>query len=121
MIATLSIFIENIYKRYNMILFYWHNETSTFVTCWSSSPNQFVPGIVSPLPCLSVLVRNILLFVYFFEEVISFIGSIDKCHTSFFKALIIGGNVFGQDNSELCPSLALLKLRIYQHNYEYAS
>ena len=49
--------------------------------------NQFVPEIVSPLSCSSVLVRHTLLVVYFFKEHISFIGSIDKCHTSVFNAL----------------------------------
>ena len=28
------------------------------------------------------------MFVYFFKELISFMGSLDKCHTSIFKALI---------------------------------
>ena len=50
-------------------------------------PNQFVPEIVSPLPCLPALVRHTLLIVYSFKEVISFIGSHDKCHTSVFNAL----------------------------------
>ena len=36
------------------------------------SPDQFVPEIVSPLPCLSELVCHTLLFVYFFKELISF-------------------------------------------------
>ena len=52
-------------------------------------PNQFVPEIVSPLPCSSGLVRHKLLFVYLFKELISFIGSLDKCHTSVFNALIL--------------------------------
>ena len=51
-------------------------------------PNQCVPEIVSPLPCSPALVRHTLLFVYFFEELISFIDSLDKCHTSVFNALI---------------------------------
>ena len=50
------------------LLFYWRNDTPTFVTWQSSSPNQFVTEIVSPLPCLSGLVQYILLFVYFFKE-----------------------------------------------------
>ena len=33
-----------------------------FATGWSSSPNQFVPEIVSPLPCSSELVRHALAF-----------------------------------------------------------
>ena len=40
------------------ISFYWRNDTPTFVT-WSL--NQFVPEIVSALPCSSGLVRHILL------------------------------------------------------------
>ena len=52
-------------------------------------PNQFVPEIVSPLPCSPALVRLTLLIVYFFKELISFIGSLDKCHTSVFIALIL--------------------------------
>ena len=51
-------------------------------------PNQFVPEIVSPLPCSPALVRHTLLIVYFFKELISFIGSLDKCHTSVFNVLI---------------------------------
>ena len=45
-------------------------------------PNQFVPEIVSTLPCSSGLVRYKLLFVYFFKELISFI-----CHNSVLNAL----------------------------------
>ena len=58
-----------------------------FVTRRSSSPNQFVPVIVSPLPCSSELVRHALLFAYyfFFKKLISFNGSLDKCHTSIFN------------------------------------
>ena len=91
--------------------FYWHNDTPRFVT-WQSRlatapdtpmciviqggqftggyhpPNQFVPEIVSPLPCSPTLVRHTLLIVYFFKELISVIGSLDKCHTSVFNALI---------------------------------
>ena len=55
----------------------------------TSSPNQFVPEIVSPLPCWFVLVCHTILFVYFFKELISFMESLDKCHTSVFNALII--------------------------------
>ena len=67
MIATLSFFID---------------------TPLPLSPDKFVLGIVSPLPCSSRFVCHILLFVYFLKEVISFVGSLDKCHTSFFNALI---------------------------------
>ena len=51
-------------------------------------PNQFVAEIVSPLPCSPAFVRHTLLIVCFFKEFISFIGSLDKCHTSVFNALI---------------------------------
>ena len=108
MIATLSVFIE---MSITAISFYWRNDTPSFVT-WRSRlatapgtptctvihggqftggvhpPNQFVPGNVSPLPCSPALVRHTLLFFYFFKELISFIGSLDKCHTSVFNALI---------------------------------
>ena len=50
-------------------------------------PTQFVPEIVSPLPCLPALARHTLLIDYFFKELISFFGSLDKCHTSVFNAL----------------------------------
>ena len=94
------------------ISFYWRNDTPSFMICRSrlatpdrSSPtcivihggqftggvhlpNQFVPEIVSPLPCMPALVRHTLLIVYFFKELISFIGSLYKCHTSVFNALI---------------------------------
>ena len=53
--------------------------------------NNIVPEIVSPLPCLSGHVRHILLFVYLKKKkknLISFIGSLDKCHISVFSALI---------------------------------
>ena len=49
-------------------------------TCRVHPQNQFVPEIVSPLPCSPALVRHTLLIVYFFKELISFIGSLDKCH-----------------------------------------
>ena len=105
MIATLSFFIENVY---NAISFNWRNDTQSFVT-WRSRlatapdspmcivihggqftggvhpPNQFVPEIVSPLPCVPAFVRYTLLIVYFLRVFISFIGSLDKCHTSVFN------------------------------------
>ena len=34
------------------------------------------------------LFHHTLLFVYLFKEIISFIGSLDKCHTSVFNALM---------------------------------
>ena len=95
--------------------FYWRNDTPSFVT-WRSRlsaapdtstcivvhggqftgrvhpPNKFVPEIVSPLPCSPALVRHTLLFFFFFfKELISFIGALDKCHTSVFNALIFLG------------------------------
>ena len=86
--------------------FYWRNDKPSFVTwlcklatapdtptCntwWPVHPlNQFVPEIVSPLPCSPTLFRHTLLIVCFFKELISFIGSLDKCHTSVFNALIL--------------------------------
>ena len=101
------------------ILFYWRNDTQSFVT-WRSGlatapdtptcmvnhgglftdgvhpPNQFVPEIVSPMPCSPAIVRHTLLIVYFFKELISFIGSLGKCHTSVFNALV---NCVFSDNS----------------------
>ena len=62
---------------------------STLPCSSGASPNQFVPEIVSTLPCLSGLIHHILLFVYFSKELISFTGSHDKCHISIFNALII--------------------------------
>ena len=49
---------------------------------------------VCPRDCKSFalfvrLVRHTLLFVYFFKELISVIGSLDKCHICVFNALII--------------------------------
>ena len=108
MIATLSFFIE---MSITAISFYWRNDTPSFLT-WQSRlstapdtptcivihsgqftgrvypPNQFVPEIVSPLPCSPALVCHTLLIVYFFKELISFIGTLDKCHTSDFNMLI---------------------------------
>ena len=43
--------------------FYWRNDTLTSVTLRSTSPNKFIPEIVSPLHCSSRLVRHTLLFV----------------------------------------------------------
>ena len=86
---------------------YWRNDTPSSVTGYSPDtpmcrvlhsdhftggvhpPNQFVPEIVSPLPCSSAHVCHTLLIVYFFKELISFINSLDKCHTSVFNALIV--------------------------------
>ena len=69
----------------------------TFVTLLYSFRNQFVSELVRPLACLSRLVVILLLlfiylfylFFFFFKLSIPYIGSIDKCHTSAFNALII--------------------------------
>ena len=94
------------------IPFYWGNDTPSFVTRWSRlattpdtptcivihggqftggvhPPNQFIPEIVSPLPCSPALVCHTLLIVCIFKELISFFGFLDKCHTSVFNALIV--------------------------------
>ena len=52
-------------------------------------PNQFVPETVCPLPCSPRHVSHKLPFVYFFKELVTFIGYLDKCHTSVFNALIL--------------------------------
>ena len=75
MIATLSFLLK---ISIPAISFYWRNDTPTFVTWQSSSPNQFDPEIFSPLSCSSRLVHNKWLFDYFFKELISFIGSLEK-------------------------------------------
>ena len=108
MIATLLFSVK---MSITAISFHWRNDTPSFVT-WRSRlatppdtptcivihggqftggvhpPNQFVPETVSPLPCSIALVSHTLLIVYFFQELISFIGSLDKCHTSVFNTLI---------------------------------
>ena len=85
--------------------FYWRNDSQSFVT-WRSRlatapdtlmcivihgsqftggvhpPNQFVPEIVSPLPCSHALI------VYFFQITYFFYRLPYKCHTSVFNALI---------------------------------
>ena len=84
MIATLSFLLK---ISITAISFYWRNDTPTFCHLTEcTSPNQFVPEIVSPFLCSSGLVRHTLLYVYFFKQLISFIGSLDKCHTSVFNA-----------------------------------
>ena len=62
-----------------------------FDTLRSSSPNQFVPEIISPLPCSSELVRHTLVFVLFFQKVHFSKWHFDKCHTSVLNALIPWG------------------------------
>ena len=66
-------------------------------------PNQFVPEIVSPLPCSPALVHHTLLIVYFFKELISFMDSLDKRHTSIFNALI--NNIVGKGNKRAMMAL----------------
>ena len=56
------------------------------------SPTQFVPEIVSPLPCSPALIRHTLPIIYFFKEFFSFICSHDKYHTSVFNSLIFKSN-----------------------------
>ena len=75
--------------RTSMIATLWRNDTPTFCHLTEFMPNQLVPEIVSPLPFSSGLVRHTLMFVYFFKELIAFIGSLDKCYTSVFNALIL--------------------------------
>ena len=49
---------------------------------------EVIPHISSFLRLLVLcLVRHTLLFIYFFRELISFIGFLDRCHTSVFIAL----------------------------------
>ena len=52
-------------------------------------PANQVREIVSPLPYSSGLVCHKLPFFYFFSELVSFIGYLDKCETSIFNALIL--------------------------------
>ena len=54
--ATLSFFSLKI--SITPISFYRRNDTPNCVTWQSSSPNQFDPEIVSPLPCSSVLDKS---------------------------------------------------------------
>ena len=110
MIVTLFFFSLKMFIT--AISFYWRNDTPSFVTLRSRlatapdtptcieipggqffggihPPNEFIPEIVSPLPCSPAFVHHKLLIVYFFKELISFIGFLDKCHTSVFNALIL--------------------------------
>ena len=85
MITTLSVFIENIYNCYIVL---WRNDTPPL------SPNVVHPQISSSLRLLVLcLVRPDLFVIYYclficFKELISFIGSLDKCHISVFHALV---------------------------------
>ena len=84
MIATLSIFIENIY--YCSVLL-------GAMIRHPLSPEGVHPQISSSMRLLILCLVRLHLFVIFyclfiFSKNISFIGSLDKCHTSVFKALI---------------------------------
>ena len=66
-----------------------------FAECKLLSPDGLHPQIslsltliILHLVRLDLLVICTLLFVYFFKELISFIGTLDKWHTSLFNALI---------------------------------
>ena len=107
----LQLFLFSLKMSIIAISFYSHNDTPSFVT-WRSRlatapdtptcivvhggqftggvhpPNQFVPETISPLSCSPALIRDTLRIVYFFKELISFLGSLDKFHTSVFNALI---------------------------------
>ena len=53
------------------------------------SPDRVHPQVSSSLRLLThYLVCHTLLFIYYFKELISFIDSLDKCHTSIFNTLI---------------------------------
>ena len=99
--VKMSITAISFYRNDTPSLVNWRNRLSTApdtLTCivihggqftvGVHPQNQFVLEIVSSLPCSPALVRHTLLFVYCFKELISFIGSLDKCHTSVFNALI---------------------------------
>ena len=69
---------------------------TTFVTNMSSSLNQFVPELARSLACLSC---NYYLGCFFFSKsLIPYIGSLDKCLTSTFNALIFS---FGKEFQDL--------------------
>ena len=93
-IATLSFFIENVCNCYIVLLALCHLAGKTGYSPWYSYvyshtwwPVHWRPWDCSS-PCWPSLVRHTLLIIYFFKEPISFIGSLDKCHTSVFNALI---------------------------------
>ena len=81
-LLSLKISVTTIYRSIGAMI---HQPLAIW---WSSSHNQFVTLILSPLPCSSVLVHHTLLFVYFFKQLISFFCFLDKCYTSIFNALI---------------------------------
>ena len=83
MIATLSFFIVVLYRSTDAMI---HQPLS---------PDRVHPQISSFLTLLVLcLIRPDLFVIYynlfiFLKELISFIGSLDKCHSSIFKASII--------------------------------
>ena len=108
----MQLFLFSLKMSLTAISFYWRNDTPNFVT-WRSRvatapdiptcivihgvqvtrgvhpPNQFVPEIVSPLPCSPALVRHTFLIIYFCKEPLSFIVSPGKCNASVFNALTL--------------------------------
>ena len=91
MVATLPFFLENIYNCYIVLLVHLYTNLCHLT--------EFIPQIRSSLRSLvHCLVRPDLLVIYMyyclfilFKELISFFfffGSLDKCHTSVFNALI---------------------------------
>ena len=58
---------------------------------WRSSSRQISLSLRLLVLCLvrpHLIVIHYLLLIFFFKELISFIGSLDKCNTSVFNALI---------------------------------
>ena len=88
MIATLFFLLLKI--SIAAISFYWCDDTTTFCNL-----TKFIPKLSSSLRFLVLCVIRPYLFVIhyclftFFKELISFIGSLDKCPTSVFNALIV--------------------------------
>ena len=82
MIATLSFFFRNIYNNYIVLL----------AQCYTNllSPDGVHPQISSSLCFVrpDFFCFHYCLFI-FSKELISFMGSLDKCHTSVFNGLII--------------------------------
>ena len=95
MIATLFFFLENIQKRHIVLLVQWYTCTNLL------SPDGVHPQISSSLRLLVLcLVRPNSFVIYyclfiFSKEPISFIGSLDKCHTSLFNVLTFSRDSMG--------------------------
>ena len=82
MIATFSFCIENIYYlQYRSIGAMVHQPLSL------DGVHPQIRLLVLCLVRLDLFVITYFLFI-FFKELVSFIGSLDKCHTSVFNALI---------------------------------